>query len=149
MKSKHTSELTAQDLQEYPIWKAGVEAGWDYENCDPGGQVLPYAVVGDLDCSRDDLLVACRFTFADGSVNYGYITPSTEYDFGFLQPTVASGRGTVSFWCGSDPPTNQTMRRDYAILGKTPSEIFPARFETTIPIKGGPITGTIHGFMCA
>ena len=149
MKSKHTSELTAQDLQEYPVWKAGVENGWDYENIDPGGQMLPYAVVGELDTSRGDLLVACRFTFTDGSNYYGYVTPTAEDDLGYLQPTVVTGRGTVEFWCGSTPPTNESMRRDYELLGKTPSEIFPLRFETTVPIKGGPITGKIYGFMSA
>jgi hypothetical protein len=35
----------------------------------------------------------------------------------------------------------------YAKLGRSPSQVFPVRFESDVEVRGGPLKGTIPGFL--
>jgi hypothetical protein len=87
---------------------------------------------------------------ADGTQLKGYLTPPVQGDssLGTLQPAVVVGGGQVSFWCGMLAPEPEHITASYARLGKSSAcQVFPLRFESDVPLVGGPITGELPGFL--
>jgi hypothetical protein len=147
VKSKHTSELTLQDLIQHPVWVAGVEDDWDWETFDPLGQVLPHTGPLPIDPAEDDYVVTCNFTLADGSTFQGYLAVDRSDDLGFVQPTIVTSRGRVDLWHGIFQPDATALRDKYSLLEREASDVFPIRFESAVPLVGGPVSGLVPGFL--
>ena len=78
-------------------------------------------------------LLAFEFSFpADGS--------SVDY----LQPVILTPSGQVAFWFDA-PPSPETLARQWSILGRPPSAIFPVTFRCRVPVDGRTVGGSIEG----
>jgi hypothetical protein len=140
--------LTSADLAAFAVWEFALdeegEAGQDEAT------VRPHPFEGEVDCNVGMLIVRARFTFADGTVMSGYLTPPVQGDAGLgtLQPVIITPGGQVGFWCGLRAPDSTAIEQDYRILGRAkPEEVFPVRFQSDIPLSCGELGGEIPGFL--
>jgi hypothetical protein len=138
-------ELTADDFLAFPVWEYALDE--EGEEGQDETTVRPYFAANHLDPSEGTWIVAATFTLADGTLMSGYLTPpsSMERYLGRIQPQIFTNRGQVSFWCGRLPPETA---RCYELLGRNASSVFPVRFESAVPLVGGPVVGTLLGFLC-
>lgn len=145
---KQVYELTADDFKTHPVWEfASDEEG---EEGQDEATVRPYSSTGPADPGAGMLAVRATFTLADGSTMQGYLTPPTPRDrgnLGIIQPHILTPDRQVSFWQGIMKPSPEQLVQSYASLGKTATEIFPVRFTSNYEVSGGPVTGSIAGFL--
>jgi len=104
---------------------------------------------GPLNPADRMFVVRAVFTLADGSVKRGYLTPPGRADegVGVLQPIIVTEQGQVRFWCGTSVPSLKRLARSYQLLGREAKEVFPLLFESEVELAGGPIRGSIPGFL--
>jgi hypothetical protein len=147
---KQVYELTLDDLNQFPVWEfrlgeegAAGEAGRD--EC----TVRPYTASGPLDPADRMFVVRAVFTLADGSRMQGYCTPPLRGDdsLGTLQPIIVTDRGQVRLWCGTAAPDSKRLAHSYELLGKEARRVFPVRFESDVKLVGGPVRGSVPGFL--
>jgi hypothetical protein len=94
-------------------------------------------------------VVRAVFTLADGSKMRGYCSPPLQGDdsIGILQPIIVTNRGQVRFWCGTTEPDSKRLARNYEWLGKDAGRLFPVHFESEVELVGGPVRGSMPGFL--
>ena len=140
-------ELTPHDLETFPIWE------FKLDETPEGGQdeltVRPCIASAPLDPTDRMFVVRAVFTLADGSVMQGYVTPPGRGDAGVgtWQPIIVTGQGQVRFWCGTSVPGPKRLARSYELLGKGANQIFPLQFESEVELTGGPVAGSVPGFL--
>lgn len=144
---KSVCELTLEDLIRFRVWECALD-----EEDVPGQDettVRPYEHTGELNPSDGMFVVLASFTFADGSIWQGYLTPSLHdrNNLGTVQPIIVTSEGQVGFWCGGIAPSADELAKRYGFLGRTASRVFPIRFESQVELVGGAIGGTIPGFV--
>lgn len=144
---KQVYELTLHDLGTFPVWEFRLdeesEAGQDEST------VRPYTAPSPLDPADRMFIVRAVFTLTDGSRMQGYCTPPHRGDssLGILQPIIVTDRGQVRFWCGTAAPSSKRLADSYALLGKDAKHVFPAQFESEVELVGGPVKGSVPGFL--
>ncbi len=144
---KQVYELTLEDLSKFPVWEFALdeegEAGQDEAT------VRPYELSGALDSSDGMFIVRASFTLADSSEMQGYLTPPVQGDesLGTLQPIIVTVHGQVGFWHGIMSPSPEQLAQNYRSLGRDARSVFPLRFESQVEVVGGPIRGSLAGFM--
>ncbi len=62
-------------------------------------------------------------------------------------PILLTEQGQVMFWFGAMVPSAGIIREAYAKLGRDVATVFPCRYSSAATLIGGPITGTVRGFM--
>jgi len=142
---KQCYELTPSDLSSWPAWEfARDEEG---ESGQDEATVRPYAFSDALDPADGMFIVAATFWLADGTTEHGFVTPapSGTDNLGTIQPQIVTEKGQVGFWLGRCPPDT---KRAYETLGREAPSVFPIRFESTVPLIGPKVTGTLLGFLC-
>ena len=144
---KQVYELTADDLNKFPVWEFALDE--EGEEGQDEATVRPYKISGSLDPSDGMFVVRASFTLADGSKMQGYLTPPVEADdsLGTLQPVIVTAAGHVGFWYGMMSPSSKELAQSYQSLGRDASHIFPLRFESHVEMVGGPVAGSLLGFM--
>jgi hypothetical protein len=144
---KQVYELTLDDLGKHPIWEFRLDEK-DKEGQDES-TVRPYPASGPLDPADRMFVVRAVFTLADGSKMHGYLTPPLRGDnhIGTLQPIIVTNRGQVRFWCGTAAPDSKRLARSYELLGKDAGRVFPLQFESEVALVGGPVRGSVPGFL--
>lgn len=144
---KQVYDLTPDDLKLYPIW--------EFISDEEGIEGQDEATVRPVELSRlqEALAGLCvakaRFSLADGSTMYGYLTlgiPGESY-LGAIQPAIIVDGGQVSFWCGIIEPTQEYLQSSYALLGKKSEEIFPLSYSLDTELVGYEISGIVPGFL--
>jgi hypothetical protein len=145
--SRQVYELTLDDLDHSPIWEFRLDA--TDEKSQDESTVRPYTASSPLDPAGRMFIVRAAFTLADGSKMKGYLTPPGRGDsnLGQVQPIIISSRGQVRFWCGTGTFDSKRLARNYDFLGKDAQHLFPLRFESEVEIAGGPVSGTLPGFL--
>lgn len=144
---KQVYELTLDDLDVFPVWEFKLdsegEAGQDEST------VRPFTAAGPLDPNERMFIVRACFTLADGSRMLGYCTPPLRGNasIGILQPIIVTDRGQVRFWCGTATPDEKRLLHNYVLLGREARRVFPVRFESVVELVGGPIKGSVPGFL--
>ena len=140
-------ELTLHDLSTFPVWEFRLdeEDGADHNE----STVRPHTAPGPLDPTDRMFIVRAVFTLSDGSRMQGYCTPSRLGDasLGTLQPIIVTERGQVRFWCGTAAPSPKRLADSYELLGKDAKRVFPLRFESEVELVGGPVKGSVPGFL--
>ncbi len=124
---KQVYELGPDDLVEHPVWEYALD--------EEGEEGQDEATVRPLDTDRpvDPTLPSIlEFEGDDGTSS--------------IQPVVVTKNGQVMFWYGSVKPDAGTIRRNYAILGKTEG-VFPIRYKSAVNLDSGPIEGELGGFL--
>ena len=140
-------QLTLDDLRTFSIWEFRLdeesEAGHDEST------VRPHTASGLLDPTERMFVVRAVFTLADGSKMHGYVTPPGRGDAGLgtLQPIIVTDRGQVRLWCGAVAPSSKRLAESYEWLGKDAEHVFPLRFESDVELVGGPVKGSVPGFL--
>jgi len=144
---KQVYELTLEDLSEFPVWEFRLDD--EGEEGRDESTVRPYTASGPLDPAERMFVVRAVFTLADGSRMQGYCSPPLRGDdsMGTLQPIIVTDRGQVRFWCGTTEPDSKRLTRSYEWLGKDPRYVFPVRFESEVELVGGPVSGSVPGFL--
>jgi len=140
-------KLTLHDLRTFPVWEFRLdeegEAGQDEST------VQPYTAPGPLDPTDRMFIVRAVFTLADGSRMQGYFTPPGRGDasLGTTQPIIVTDCGQVRLWCGTAAPSPKRLADSYELLGKDAKRVFPLRFESEVELVGGPVKGSVPGFL--
>ncbi|HWC59823.1 MAG TPA: hypothetical protein VHC44_09025 [Verrucomicrobiae bacterium] len=140
-------ELTPNDLETFPIWE------FNLDEAAKGGQdeltVRPFVAAGPLNPADRMFVVRAVFTLADGSMKRGYVTPPGRADegIGVLQPIIVTEHGQIRFWCGTSIPGPKRLARSYQLLGKEAKQVFPLLFESEVELVGGPVRGSVPGFL--
>jgi hypothetical protein len=145
---KPVNELTASDFLAAPVWEFALDE--EGEEGQDETTVRPYPINGELDTTEGMFVIRARFALADGTIMQGYLTPPTPDDSGLgtLQPIILTPHGQVMFWWGSITPEPAHVAESYSRLGKTsPAEVFPVRYESAVPLKGGKVRGEVPGFL--
>lgn len=144
---KQVYDLLPQDLDECPVWEFALDEEGE-ENQDEA-TVRPFSSISPVDPTSGMFIVKAKFTLADGSLAYGYLTPpaSGDSDLGTIQPVVVTALGQVGFWCGGVAPPQESIAQSYSRLSKMPSQVFPITFESVVPVSGGAIHGALPGFL--
>jgi len=145
---KPASELTVQDLEDYPVWEFALDE--EGEEGQDESTVRPCVVNGLIDPDDGQYLIRANFKLANGARMKGWIsTPyEREFDLGDVQPVVVTLDDKVAFWCGVIEPKASDIANDYRRLGAaTAQEVFPVQFESDVELVGGPISGEIPGFV--
>lgn len=133
---KKLRDLAPADLRRCQVWR--------YE-----GDVDDIATVRatgrtELSDPPDGVFIAeTQFVLANGAQHIGFCTPVSGDELEVLQPVIVTGQGHVYFWF-ADPPSRETLRAQWNLLGVTHEEIFPVHFRCTVPVNGRFITGTIE-----
>ena len=141
-------ELTPDDLERFPVWEFALDEEGEEEQDE--ATVRPFETSGPLDPTQGMFIVRASLTLSDGTRFKGYVTPPVqgETDLGTFQPAVVVPGGQVSFWCGTIAPPPEDIAKSYSLLGKTsPEHVFPLRFESDVPLIGGPVAGEVPGFL--
>jgi hypothetical protein len=144
---KQVYELTLHDLSTFPVWEFRLDEK-DEEDQDES-TVRPYTASGPLDPTDRMFVVRAVFTVADGSKMRGYFTPPGRGDasIGTLQPIIVTDHGQVRLWCGTAAPDWKRLARNYELLGKDAEHVFPVHFESEVELVGGPVRGSVPGFL--
>jgi hypothetical protein len=140
-------ELTPNDLVEHPIWEFALDE--ESEDGQDEATVRPWPGVPPLDPSDGMFVVQASLVLADGTRHRGYLTPPVqgESSIGTVQPIIVTDEGLFSFWHGAGIPVEDTIRRVYAVLGRRAEQVFPIRYSSEVELVGGPIVGSVSGFM--
>jgi hypothetical protein len=111
---KQSYDLRPGDLEQSPIWEYALD-----EEGEPGEDEATVRPRPDLTVADpgDGIFVArAEFIAHDGTRYDGYVSPSTEREFGFIQPTIVTDEGQVSFWYGAFAPKPGALEGDYKLL---------------------------------
>ena len=145
---KQVYDLTIEDFEQHPIWEFALDE--EGEEGQDEATVRPYSLPGPADASEGMAVVKASFILADGTQMFGFLTPPTTLDaggLGTIQPQIITPQGQVSFWYGVLEPTQEHLKKSYERLGRDAKEVFPVRFKSEVEVVGGPVTGTLNGFL--
>jgi hypothetical protein len=145
---KSVSDLTPEDLERFAVWEYALDE--EGEEGQDETTVRPVPMQGSLDPDDGPFIARAILNLADGTRLTGYLNTPFEgdSDLSTLQPVVVVPEGQVGFWWGMIEPSAADIAESYQRLGKTsPSQVFPLRFESDVPMADGPVTGEIHGFV--
>ena len=144
---KQVYELTATDLNEFPVWEFALDeegvVGQDEAT------VRPHETSGTLDPSDGMYIVRASFLLADGTKAQGYLIPSVQGDnyLGTLQPIIVTATGQIGLWCGMRSPSYDELMQKYRLLGKEANHVFPVQLKSEIDLVDGPVRGSVAGFV--
>ena len=92
-------------------------------------------------------IVRAELVANDGTRYVGYVSPNPEFDLGYVQPTIVTNEGQVTFWYGSVPPRPGEIDRSYALLGKERDDLFPVKFRALVPHGSTKLKGEVPAFL--
>jgi hypothetical protein len=145
---KQVYELKIDDLEKHDVWEFALdEEGEDDQN---EATVRPYRRSGKLNPDKGMFVVKAEFVASNGKKYTGYVTPPVQGDsfIGTIQPIIVLPDGQVGFWNGIFALSEDKILKNYKMLGvQNPNELFPVRFQSSVPITTGPVQVTISGFM--
>jgi hypothetical protein len=144
---KQVYELTLDDLSKFPVWEFRLDS--EGEEARDESTVRPHTTSGPLDPADRMFVVRAVFTLVDGTRMQGYVTPPVRRNdsMGTLQPIIVTERGQVRLWCGTAAPDAKRLARSYELLGKDARHVFPVQFESKVELVGGPVRGSVPGFL--
>jgi hypothetical protein len=148
-------ELTESDFEQYPVWVSCHLIDYNQPWYDETHEEHFRPWFGEIPVNPRHMtfLVKSTLTLADGTIVKGFITPIEEIPkdvtkaLGKIQPQILHSSGKlISFWYGLLRPSEDTISKQYELLGKTSDQVFPIRFEPERELTKGIVTGVIPGF---
>jgi hypothetical protein len=132
---KRIADLTPSDL--------GRVAVWHYLGEHDDVALLRATDRTELTEDDEEIFIArTQFHLASGAQYLGFCSPSDDAALGSLQPVIVTPDGPVFFYF-DQPPSSETLDRQWSRLGASADAIFPIHFRCTVPLDGNFITGTI------
>jgi hypothetical protein len=141
---KQVYELTADDLQKFPVWEFAIDEEGDEGQDEATVRPFPLDQIDErLDGS---IVVAAVFELADGTKLPGYLTPrdDPQLNLANVQPQIITPQGQVMFWHGRCPVQAE---QSYKMLDRESRTVFPIRFKTVVQIDNRDYSGEIPGFL--
>lgn len=135
-------------LERHDVWEFALDE--EGEDDQDEATVRPYKRSGKLNPDKGMFVVKAEFIASNGKRYTGYVTPPVQGDssIGTIQPIIVLPDGQVSFWNGMFILSKDKILRNYKILWvQNPNELFPIKFQSSVPITTGPVQSTISGFM--
>jgi hypothetical protein len=130
---KALRDITAEDLARCPIWRY-------WGQSDDTASVSPVATFEQPDCEA--YIARTRFVLADGSEWWGYCSPTDDSGLDYVQPVLLTPDGPVRFWYDHQPAEPEPARA-FRLLGRSPGQVFPVRFECVVSVAGRVVTGEL------
>jgi hypothetical protein len=130
---KPLRDLTDDDLRRFPIWR--------YEG-ESDAVALVYPAADFTEPGRHAYIARTRFLLADGSEWWGYCSPTDDSGLDYVQPVILAPGGSVWFWYDESPPEPEPARA-CRLLGRSPEQVFPVRFECVVPFEGRFVIGKL------
>jgi hypothetical protein len=138
---KRLSELTVQDLRDFPVWR--------YEGGSGADAIVAPARRAALSQSDDEIyLAATEFELFDGTRHSGFCFPADDSGLDYLQPAIVTAAGHVSFWF-EEPISAAHRARQWEPLGKSEAEVLPVTFRCLVPVDGRTVSGRIDAVASA
>jgi hypothetical protein len=131
--AKRLWDLTEEDLRCNPIWRYEGES-------DAVALVVP--TLGFAEPDHQAYIARTRFVLADGSEWWGYCSPTDDSGLDYMQPVIVTQAGLVRFWHEGLVPESETAHA-CRLLGRTPEQVFPVRFECVVPFDGRLVAGLL------
>ena len=143
---KQVYDLTAEDLTKFPVWEFALDEEGDEEQNEATVRPMTGSIMPD---DLPAAVVRAKFVLADGSVLIGHMTvPGIgPYSLDDLHPSIVTKSDQVTFLYGFNAPSAAEKERFYALIGKSPEQVFPIQFSIDIEQLVPPLTETIPGFM--
>jgi hypothetical protein len=145
---KQVYELERADVERHPVWEFASDeegaAGHDEAT------VRPWEAAEPLDPSLGSFVVRTTFVLADGTEHVGLLTPPApggDASIATIQPVLFTAHGHVLFWHGAGRPSRSAILGLYAGLGRSAEQVFPCSYRSDVALVGGPVSGTLDGFM--
>jgi len=150
---KQDYDLALEDLAQFPAWEYALDEE-EYEGQDER-TVRPHFASPPLDLGQAYLIVRASFYLSDGTQMTGYIKPLELGDASMLKalipadmnPIIMTQQGRIAFWYGASQPDSEEILRNYAILNKSPWELFPIRFASDVEVLNSIADGVLEGFL--
>jgi hypothetical protein len=140
---KQVGELTVADLERYAVWEFAIDEegfpGQDEET------VKPRPELERADPNEGIFVVRAQLVARDGTEFDGHVTASEEPELGYVQPTVITPDGHVSFWFGIREPSAEDIKRAYRNLDLPKERLFPLRYQSVVD-AGAASEGEVAGF---
>jgi ankyrin repeat protein len=133
------TKFTRQDFQEYPVW----ELQHSLTTAEPYQGRIPF----EADSQRA-FFVRTAFTLADKTKLIGWTMICVPpYDINSLNPTLLTDQGPVDLTKVARQPKQKDVDEAFRRVGKPAAKVFPLKFETDVPVPGGPVNGEMNGFL--
>jgi hypothetical protein len=133
---KRLRDIAPADLRRCAVWR--------YEGDLDDVAVLHATDRKELIEPSDEIfIVETQFVLANGAQHIGFCSPGEDDDIEALQPVIVTERGHVYFWF-DEPPSRESLRAQWELLGASHEEIFPVHFRCMVPVNGRYITGMIE-----
>jgi hypothetical protein len=130
---KALRDLTVEDLAHSPIWR--------YQgHSDETATVSPVSAFEHP--NREAYIARTKFTLADGSEWWGFCSPTDDSSLDYIQPVILAPGGPVAFWYEQQPVEAEPARA-CRLLGGSPGQVFPVRFECQVPFEGRVLVGEL------
>jgi hypothetical protein len=117
--------------------------------------VRPYRASPPLDPNKACFIVRAGFLLLDGTQMVGYITPIRLSGPKLMNPVIpvdmhpviVTEQGHVVIWYGASRPDSEEISKNYRLLKKKPSEVFPIKFISEVDVLDSIAEGTLEGFL--
>jgi hypothetical protein len=135
---KQISDLTLEDLDEYPVWELLLEDDIHAKDeCTVKGYKKAWS---DMTAN---VIVKAKFELNDGTIHYGFVKP--DKSFAISQPVIILENNHIGFWYGIMKPTIKEKENLYRRLVRKPENVFPIKW-TCGGELGNIHNGVINGF---
>jgi hypothetical protein len=94
------------------------------------------------DADAGDFIARTQFVLANGMQHLGFCSPLDE-TIDIVQPVIVTAEGLVYFHF-EEPPSQETLARQWQRLGVGHEQIFPVHYRCAVPTDGRYVTGTIE-----
>jgi len=133
---KRLTALTPADLERVAVWHHD-GAGDDFAQV----RATDRAELHQRDSAT--FIARTQFVLANGAQHVGFCSPSSDDAIDVLQPVIVTPDGLVYFFF-EEPPSQETLERQWSRLGVGHEEIFPVHFRCLVPLDGVYVTGVIE-----
>ena len=133
---KRLIDLNPADLDRSAIWRY---AGETDETA-----LVRATERSELSEAEGGLFIArTQFALGNGAQHVGFCSPGKEPTLDQLQPVIITPSGPVYFWF-EEPPSQESLRAQWARLGVGREDVFPVHFRCTAAVDGKFVTGIIE-----
>ena len=128
------TNLSNDDLSLTPIWHC--EGALDQD-----ATVTP---VGEFQYPNSEAYIArTRFTLADGSILWGYCSPTDASGLDYIQPVIILRGVHLPLWL-DEPPHRPVLDRLAEALGRPADGVTPIEFYCAVPFNDENLRGEIR-----
>jgi len=132
---KRLTDLTPADLEHVAVWLHDGAS-------DDVARVRATERKEIRGSDSDTFIARTQFVLANGAQFIGFCSPSSGETLDVLQPVIVIPDGLVYFYF-EEPPSHETLERQWNRLGAGHEQIFPVHFRCLVPLDGNYITGII------